>query len=97
MRMYVIVRNDLSASQKAVQAGHALAEYLLKVKNFKWPNGILIYLTVDNEMKLKNLMQEMDMKDINWIGFKEPDINNEYTAIAVETKRKTLFKNLPLL
>ena len=29
MRMYVLVRNDLPTSYKAVQAGHALAEFVL--------------------------------------------------------------------
>jgi hypothetical protein len=28
--LYVVVRKDLSVQQQAVQAGHAVAEYLLK-------------------------------------------------------------------
>lgn len=30
MKMYILIRRDLSAPQQAVQGGHALAEYLLK-------------------------------------------------------------------
>jgi hypothetical protein len=53
MKLYVIVRKDLYKSQQAVQAGHALAEYLLHGPPTAWHNGTLIYLGVSNENELK--------------------------------------------
>jgi hypothetical protein len=29
-KLYIIIRKDLSASQRAVQAGHAVAEWILE-------------------------------------------------------------------
>lgn len=47
-KLYVIIRDDLSGPQKAVQGGHALAQYLIEHPDAKWTNGTLIYLTVRN-------------------------------------------------
>ena len=82
--MFVIVRKDLSKSQQAVQAGHALAEYLLRGPSTEWQNGTLIYLGVKGLTQLENLKHKFDMADIPYKEFKEPDIGNETTAIATD-------------
>ncbi len=96
-KLYVVVRDDLSPSQKAVQAGHAVAEWLLKSKVSKdWANGILVYLKVNNSISLRNLMYRLYDKDVNFTIFREPDIDNEATAIACLGSNK-MFKNLRML
>ena len=80
-KLYVITRTDLSKSQQAVQAGHALAEYLLK-NNTLWGNGTLVYLKVKNEKELKSLTKLLKYDRVPFTSFKEPDFNDQLTAIA---------------
>jgi peptidyl-tRNA hydrolase len=82
--MFVIVRKDLSTSQQAVQAGHALAEYLLHGPFSRWQNGTLIYLGVKGLNQLENLKRKFERENIKFIEFREPDLNNETTAIATD-------------
>lgn len=82
MKMYVIVRKDLSISQRAIQAGHALAEILLYGSFSRWTNGTLIYLGVKDLRQLEKLKRKFNIDGISYTEFREPDINNEATAIA---------------
>lgn len=96
MKLYVIVRKDLSISQRAVQAGHAIAEYLLDNSDTDWRNGTLVMLTVECERQLKSLLRKLRLSGKCVSEFREPDRNNELTSIAsLGTHR--LFKNLSLL
>lgn len=92
MKLYVIVRKDLSTSQQAVQAGHALAEYLLHGHFSRWNNGTLIYLGVKGLKQLENLKRKFEIDGIPYTEFREPDLNNEATAIATETKNNFIEK-----
>jgi hypothetical protein len=95
MKLYVLVRNDISPSQSAVQAGHAVAEYLLH-DSITWRNTTLIYLGIKSLFQLEKWMDKLEGLGVKYIPWKEPDINNEVTAIAT-TGSDELFKKLNLL
>lgn len=79
MKLYVIVRRDLSTSQQAVQTGHALAQLLLTQK-IGWKNGTLVYLSVRDEATLRKVFDKLPCKKKAF--FEEPYWQNQMTAIA---------------
>lgn len=94
---YVFVRNDLTSAQKAVQGGHAIAEYYKLHDKLHYS---LIYLVVKDEKKLKNTVKELIEHGINFTIFREPDKNNELTAVATEPlndSRRKVLKRFMLL
>jgi hypothetical protein len=80
----------------AVQGGHALADFLLRKKQNDWNNNYLIYLTVRDEKALQKLRDKLIYKDIEIGSFKEPDLKDELTALAIENNQ-SLFKRLQVL
>lgn len=96
MKLYVLTRLDLSKSQQAVQAGHAVAELLLRGQPTGWDNGTLVYLGVQDEDELKRWKSKLDYKEKPYSEFREPDIGNEITAIA-SIQDGRMFSKLKLL
>ena len=95
-KLYVLQRKDLPISYQAVQAGHAVAEFLLYGPETEWDNGTLIYLGVNDEKDLIKWSEKLSMKQINFVIFREPDIGNQITSLAVVCDDK-IFRNLKLL
>ena len=81
MKMFILVRNDLSKSQQGVQGGHALAQFALDHPySFKeWGNQTIVYLKTGYD-NLQILEKEVG-DDIS--RFYEPDIGNELTALSI--------------
>jgi hypothetical protein len=96
MKLYVLVRKDLSKSQQAVQSGHAVAEWLLREPSPQWGNGTLVYLGVKNERDLHKWMYKLEKKGKSFTKFVEPDIGDQVTAIASLSDGEE-FKSLDLL
>ena len=96
MKLYVIVRKDLSVSQRAVQAGHVVAQFCLYGPFSRWTNGTLIYLGIKNLEELEKLMNQLRNNNNKYTEFREPDIGNEVTAIATD-QHYELFERMRLL
>jgi hypothetical protein len=61
-----------------------------------WCNHTLIYLRVRDEKHLLEWRDKLIIKGIPYALFREPDIDNQATALAATDDGK-LFKNLQLL
>jgi len=68
----------------------------LRGPSHNWSNGTLIYLGVRDEMQLVRWTHKLELKQIQFTEFREPDIGNELTAVAAVADDR-LFKSLNLL
>lgn len=84
--LYVLVRQDLSQSQQAVQSCHAAIEATRRFtpgQDQEHPH--LVLLSVKNEIELLKAYERLQYYGIQVAKFEEPDLpNNQSTAIATE-------------
>ena len=96
-RLYVVVDETLPYRYAAAQAGHAIAEFMLKnptpmLGKSPWANEVLILCKAPYSTIKRYAEQQ------KWTGFSEPDLGNRLTAVAaVQDVTSWLVKHLPLL
>jgi hypothetical protein len=83
-KMYVLVRSELSPSYRAVQGGHAVAQYAIEHPNAfrRWANGYLIYLETRFPSGIKETQDRLDRFKRDYSVFREPDLGGQPTALA---------------
>lgn len=86
---------SVQAIHAAIQFQHEHPEY---AKNWFEKSNYLGFLSVMSEKDLLDLIDKASGKEIKFSVFREPDINNQITAIALEpgSKSKKLCSNLKL-
>lgn len=86
--MYVIGREDLGAGYMSVQAMHAAIQfqhdYPEHASTWYKQSNYLGFLSVSNENELTRIIHRASALGINFSVFREPDINDQITAIALE-------------
>ena len=76
-KLYILIDKDLDPIYGAVQAGHAVAEWLIEHGQVKWNNEYLIYLKAD----LENIQEILLNNDHS--KFYETDLDGKLTAVAI--------------
>ncbi len=101
-KLYIIVRKDISAGDILAQACHCAIEFSLEhhliTKSWHDISNYIVILEIQNEIELINLIQKASDKKINFSLFREPDMDNQITAIALAPgiDSKKLCSNLSL-
>lgn len=98
--MYVLVRNDLSKAQQAVQSAHAAIESSRNYLTSGDEHPSVIICSVKSEQKLLMCADEFKEKGIDFQIFREPDIGNQATALASRPLRgqeRTAFARFQLM
>ena len=96
MKLYVFVRTDLSKDQQSIQAGHAVAEWLLHdSRSVEWNNGTLVYIGL-RKREFYKVYENLKIRD-NCIEFREPYYNDKITAFASLSNTGDEYKKYNLL
>ncbi len=99
-KLFVVTREDLSPGQQAVQAMHAEIEFQHthggEARDWYEKSNTVALLVVENEERLGVLYRKAFDANIPVVIFREPDRDNEVTAIAFGPQGKKLTQGLKL-
>ncbi len=101
--MVIVTRSDLTYGEQAVQSTHAAINFCFEHRNRAGPwfenSNYLVQLSTSNEAELLKLIEKCDKLEISYTVFREPDLNDSITAIAIEPSplTKKVVSHLPLL
>lgn len=99
-RLYLVVRSDLPAGQQAVQACHVLREFIEHYPDTdrEWfeESNTLVLLNAPDEVALTKLFDKARHRGVQAVTFREPDLDDSVTSIALAPAGHRLCRRLPL-
>jgi peptidyl-tRNA hydrolase len=102
VRLYLVTRRDLPAGSQAVQACHAARQFAADHAELEraWfeRSNTLALLAVPDEPALEDLVVQAEQQGLRCARFREPDLGDALTAVAIEPGdvARRLCRRLPL-
>ncbi len=102
-KLTTISRRDLTPGQQAVQSSHALVDFCFQypeiAKEWHTTSNYLVQLSVLDLNELNLVIEKLQKYQIKFTIFREPDLDNQITAVAIEhhPDLKRVISNLPLM
>ena len=99
-----MTRRDLTPGQQIAQVAHATTEFAAHNRSafsyWHTNSQFIIVLAVKDQQELSQLANKLENNDCLVESFKEPDLGNQLTAIAISPKdyekAKPILSNIPL-
>lgn len=95
--VYILIRSDLSLAQQGVQAVHAGMAAIHEFGGLT-DDTRLAMLSVNNEAELEFWAKKLEMSNVNFKAFWEPDNNTGWSSLAtspISREEGKIFKKLP--
>ena len=101
-KLTTVTRRDLTPGYQSVMSSHAAIQFVFdhpEVAQLWIKDPYLAQLSVENEHDLRVLIAKLKKCNIKYSVFREPDIDNQITAIAIEPSDQTrkITSSLPLM
>lgn len=101
-KLYIVTHSDLPTGYQVPQTTHAAMEFAALYPEewrewYRTSNSVIV-LNTQNELKLHEFAEKLKKNGVKFAEFREPDIGNELTAIAIcpGPTVKKLCSDLPL-
>lgn len=100
MKLFLVTRLDLPPGDQAVQAAHALRQFVAEHPSadkewFEQSNTLALLAAPDEEALARMMDRAFDL-GIRAAAFREPDLGGSLTAIAIEPAGARICRGLPL-
>ena len=101
-KLTIVTTKNISAGSQAAQATHSAVQFVFEHPEIakSWiKSPYLALLSVNNEIEIETLIHKLQISNIKFSVYREPDLNDQITSIAIEPSEKTrrLVSNLPLM